>query len=217
MKLSTSGRGIRSRMAIAIAVVAMATALAAPVSASDTNAGSVSVLVDQIGRSADPGAAFAALSPVDQAAVQAFLTAISVDDSMRLDAQPSVTAGGRTMTAAATSCWTWTWQRDAKNNLGATLWSYFQRIDWCGNGTVITTTPHGVQRTRWGETYYAFWQWNHIDNQTWGGTGQSSYRAFTQGEFRLCLTGNIGCIQYSYPWLDMTAWANGNGTGTVGG
>lgn len=27
----------------------------------------------------------------------------------------------------------------------------------------------------------------------------------------------VGCVQFSYPWLDMTAWGDGRGTGSVGG
>lgn len=197
---------------LAGAALILSAALAGPVAASDRNR--LAQLVDRLGSASDPAAAYAALSRADQAAVREFLTQVSVSDVSTI-AIDTGTEGG--ITAAATTCWTWTWQRNGMNALGGTLWSYFQRIVWCGNGTTITSTPHGVQRTRWGEVYYPFWQWKHIGSQTWGGVGQQTYRAWTQGEFKLCLTGDIGCVQYSYPWLDMTAWANGRGTGSVGG
>lgn len=63
--------------------------------------------------------------------------------------------------------------------------------------------------------YYPFWQWRHIGSETWGGVGQQTYRAWTQAEFKYCVVPDIGC-QYVYPWLDMTAWADGRGTGSVG-
>jgi hypothetical protein len=211
--MSSRDRARRARLWVASVVFILAAVSPTPALAAD-GGGDVTQLVDQLSRSADPVAAYALLSPADQGAVRDFLTQVSTSDIATLMVEPS---GGGTMIAAITTCWTWTWQRDGKNALGATLWSYFQRINWCGNGSTITSTPHGIQRTRWGEVYYPFWQWRHVGNQTWGGVGQQTYRAWTQGEFKLCITGDIGCVQYSYPWLDMTAWADGRGTGSVGG
>lgn len=171
-------------------------------------------LVDRLSRSSDPVAAYAVLSAADQAAVRDFLTEVSVSDVSTLSVEPST---GGELIATSTICWTWTWRRDGKNALGGTLWSYFQRIDWCGNGSTITSAQHGVQGTRCGEVYYPFWQWKQIGNQTWGGGGQQTYRAWTQAEYKLCLIPDLGCVQYSYPSLDMTDWADGRGIGSVGG
>ena len=58
--------------------------------------------------------------------------------------------------------------------------------------------------------------WVHAGDHVWGGAGQSTFRSWTQADFSLYLTPNIGCIQNTYPWLDMTAHANGTASGSVG-
>lgn len=191
-------------------VVALLVPLASASATAPSGGGRTSMLVEKIAHASDPRGAFADLSVSDRAAVIEYAKVTTTVDSSSLQVDQSVGV----FTAAAGGCWTWTWRRDGKNVLGATLWSYFQKIDWCGDGSTITTTP---QRLRWGETYFPFWSWKHIGNQTWGGVGQASYRAWTQGEFKLCATPDVGCVQFSYPWLDMTAWADGRGTGSVGG
>jgi len=102
---------------------------------------------------------------------------------------------------------------EAKNVIGMTLWKYTQQIDWCYDGSKVTSKF----RTRYGTVYMPFWKFNgHIGNQEQGGEGQWSYRAWTQGEFSLCLGGNIGCIQHVYPWIDMTVYGNGGWHGEKG-
>lgn len=92
------------------------------------------------------------------------------------------------------------------NIFGNKLWCYFQKIEWCYDGSEITSKT----RLRWGEVHFPFWQFaGHIGNSEQGGVGEWSYRAWTQGEFKLCLGGDIGCIQYYYPWIDMTVYGNG--------
>lgn len=195
-------------------VVALAFALLIPLqsaaAAVPIGSGRVAKIVDQLAAADDPFAAFAALAERDQLAVKDYLTVTTYVDSV---ASPSPVGAGGGVSIAASGCWSWKWQRDGRNALGALLWSYFQQIDWCGNGSVITSTP---QRTRWGEVYVPFWSWAHIGNQIWGGVNQPNYRAWTQGEFKLCLSPDIGCVQNSYPWIDMTAWGDGRGTGSVG-
>ncbi len=194
-------------VAISLVFVAM------PVTATAGNGdggGRVARLVAQLMAAEDPSAAFEQLSASDQRAVQDAVTVASVET--RLGAPGSGGTDGEISIAAA-GCWTWTGRRDGRNALGGLLWSYFQRIYWCGNGTVVTT----VERTRWGEVYAPFWSWKHIGNQTWGGVNQATYRAWTQAEFKLCLIPDVGCVQYSYPWLDMKVWGNGNWWGDGGG
>lgn len=195
-------------------IVVLVAALVVPfgsVSAAGPGGGPVAALVDRLARADDPYAAYARLSLQDQTAVIDYLKVVKITEVSTLGA---ATGDPGTMTTTASGCWTWTWQRDGRNALGGVLWSYFKKIDWCGKGSTITSTP---QRLRWGETYYPFWSWSHIGDQTWGGLGQLSYRTWTQGEFKLCVTPNVGCVQFSYPWLDMTAWGDGRGTGSVGG
>jgi hypothetical protein len=175
-----------------------------------TEAGRISQLVEQVAAADDPHAAFADLPERDRLAVRSFLTVTRYVDSV---SSPTPSAVVGLVSIARSGCWTWTWRRDGHNVFGWLIWSYFQQINWCGNGSVITSPP---QRTRWGEVHAPFWSWRHIGNQTWGGVNQASYRAWTQGEFKLCLPLDLGC-SYRYPWLDMTAWADGRGTGNVGG
>lgn len=200
-----------ARLVVAVLLTALAVLLVpvGSVAAASPSSARQTALVDNLSRSSDPYATFGSMTSADKALVIEYLSVTTITDQARLAG-----ASPEGAFAASSGCWTWTWQRDGKNLLGATLWSYFQRIDWCGNGSTITNTP---QRLRWGEVYFPFWSWRHIGNQTWGGFGQASYRAWTQGEFKLCATPDVGCVQYSYPWLDMTAWADGRGTGSVGG
>lgn len=199
----------RFGLVIAISLIFAATPLQAAAGNGD-GGGRVARIVAQLMSADDPYAAFEELSPADQRAVQEAVTVASIET--RLGAP---TAGGSDgeIGIAAAGCWVWTGRRDGRNAFGVLLWSYFQRIYWCGNGTNITT----VERTRWGEVYAAFWSWKHIGNQTWGGVNQATYRAWTQAEYKLCLIPEIGCIQYSYPWLDMKVWGNGNWWGDGGG
>lgn len=64
-------------------------------------------------------------------------------------------------------------------------------------------------RTRWGEVHAPLWQWKHVGSSESGGVGQTYYKAWTQGEFKFCLGGDIGCIQYVYPWLEQKGYGNG--------
>lgn len=203
----------RWRTATALAALAFALVFPLqPVAAGGPSHGDrIARIVDQLAAEVEPYLAFAALPERDQLAVKEYLKVTTYADSV---ASMSASGTDGEVSIAASGCWTWKWQRDGRNSLGALLWSYFQQINWCGDGSVITSTP---QRTRWGEVYVPFWSWGHIGNETWGGVNQPSYRAWTQGEFKLCLTPNVGCVQNRYPWLDMTAWANGQGTGSVGG
>lgn len=114
--------------------------------------------------------------------------------------------------AAAVSCKWAQVERYGKNLLGMKLWSYFQKIDWCYNGSTITSRT----RTRWGETHFPGWSWKgHIGSSTSGGVGSTFYRAWTQGHF--CLVEYFSCVQNAYPWIDMTVRGNGTWSYTAGG
>ena len=93
------------------------------------------------------------------------------------------------------------------------LVAYFQKINWCYNGSTVTSHT----RIRWGETYALFWQFKgNIGSRESGGNGHTYYEAWTQGEFALCLP-YVGCGQYKYPWIDMTVRGNGSWSYTYGG
>lgn len=114
---------------------------------------------------------------------------------------------------AAAGCKSVTKSRSAYNVFGQVLWTYYQKIDWCYNGTKITSKT----RIRWGDLpWYSLWQFiGHMDSVQSGGVGQWSYRAWTQGEFRFSLVGYP--VQHAYPWVDMTVYGNGTSKGSSGG
>jgi hypothetical protein len=184
--------------------------------AAGTNGGvnRVVQLVQDLDRSADPNAAFVALSTSDRQAVIDFMRVTQFTESSTLaPSRGSPPAGGGAV-ALATSCWTFTKTLNAKDLLGWTMWSYSQKIDWCGAGGRISGTP---ARTRWATIYHAYWFFNgHIDSSTSGGNGNTYYQAFTQGSISNCFP-FIGCVQNRLPYVDMTVFPNGSVTGSMGG
>jgi hypothetical protein len=169
-------------------------------------------LVDQLAAGPDPSARFRALSPADRQAVVRYLSLASVKTASLVRRSGAVRRASSASGPGA-GCWTWKWERDAYNFIGLKLWAYVQQIDWCDDGYTMIGNP---QLLNYGSTYFPFWTWVHAGDHVWGGLGQSTFRSWTQADFSLCLTPNIGCIQNTYPWLDMTARANGTASGSVG-
>jgi len=127
-------------------------------------------------------------------------------------APSQVTAERAELLAAAGGCWWARVQRWATNIFGSKLWAYFQRIDWCSNGSYITSHS----RTRWGETYWPGWSWKgNIGSTQGGGNGSTFYRSWTQGHF--CLISYFSCVQDRYPWIDMTVYRSGGWSWSAGG
>ena len=146
---------------------------------------------------------FAKLTPEAQSAVLDYLMVSAIKHN---EVVPSV--------EYRVGCDSRTYEVWAENIFGVKLWSYYQTIDWCYNGSTVNSKT----RLRWGEVHAlgSFgWTYNgHIGNTESGGVGQSSYRAWTQGSFDLCLGGDIGCIQSFYPWIDQTVYGTGAYSGT---
>jgi hypothetical protein len=156
----------------------------------------------------DPLAAFDALSPAQQQQVLADLEVVKL-----VTDKPSpspVTASRSGFSVTSSGCWTVTWGRSAYNIYGVELFSLKQRIDWCGNGSTITS----VTRLRWVEVYVVGWSGTIIQDPTWGGVGQWSFRAYTQADFVLTI---VYPWTHVYPWLDMTVTASGGLSGSGGG
>ena len=128
-------------------------------------------------------------------------------------AEPAQGSQGGLVSMATAGCKSVTKSRSAYNVFGQVLWTYYQKIDWCYNGSKITSKT----RIRWGDLpWYSLWQFmGHIGSSQSGGVGQWSYRAWTQGEFRFSLVGYP--VQYAYPWVDMTVYGNGTSKGSSGG
>lgn len=145
---------------------------------------------------------FAKLTPEAQSAVLDYLTVYKVKHS---EVVSLVVSSG-----CDDGCDSRKYEVWGENRLGYKLWSYFQTIDWCYDGSKVTSKT----RLRWGEVHTLGWKYNgHIGNTESGGVDQSSYRAWTQGSFELCLGGDIGCIQSCYPWIDQTVYGTGSYSG----
>jgi len=125
---------------------------------------------------------------------------------------PVITSLGASTDVFVAACKWAQVERYGTNIFGMKLWSYFQKIDWCYNGSTITSKT----RTRWGETHFPGWSWKgHIGNSTSGGVGSTYFRAWTQGHF--CLVEYFSCVQNAYPWIDMTVRGNGTWSWSAGG
>lgn len=206
----------RSRRGLIPILIALMLVLAVPQAAA-AGGGSgperAARLVAQLEQAADPNAAFAALSPKDQRLVVSYLTVVEVEEASFSDRAQASDADGLTA-AAASTCYTFTKRFDGKNTFGGVLFSYFLKVNWCGNGSTITSTPSS---RRWGQTYYAYWFFNgHIDWSSSGGYGKTFYQAFTQGSFSFCPP-ILGCVQGRYPYIGMTVYPNGGVSGSMGG
>ena len=168
-------------------------------------------LLHRVNEANDPQSVWGALSPQEQTA----LLNLEVDrietshtygiipfNGNHIAKGASVSGGA---TAKSTSCW-YKQQKKTGYHWPFKVWSYYQRVEWCGNGSALTSTPH---RSRWGDTHMLFWSFiGHIGGSTSGGNGDWSFSASTQGKFSVCYPEST-CL-YSYtPWLNITAYANG--------
>ena len=110
----------------------------------------------------------------------------------------------------AISCKSLTTGAQIFNPFGALLARYQQKVDWCYDGTKITSVSHTHTPT----VYAPGWVYNGlIGHSHWGGVNQTSFRAYSQASF--CL--NLGvCTQYWYPWVDQTVYGTGNASGSAG-
>jgi hypothetical protein len=195
-------RAVSTLLAVAICLtlaVPAGTAAAAP---------SADRLLRDLAASSDARAAFEALSPAQQQEVLAQVQVAKVVTEAPAPT-PMLQAGGG-FAPLAGGCWTVTWGRSGYNNFGYELFSLKQKIDWCGNGSTLTS----VARTHWVEVYMFGWSGTIIQDPTWGGVGQWSFRAFTQADFVLNI---VYPWQHVYPWLDMTVTAAGGLSGSGGG
>jgi hypothetical protein len=170
-------------------------------------------LAESVARSSDPRAAFAALSAREQQAVLDFTAAVSFTTEQGVVKTASATVSSAAA-AAAVQCWTWTWSRIGTNLFGFTVWKFSQKIDWCGDGIRITNVP---VRTVWASDLGLWWAYHGlVGSSTAGGMGSSTYRSFVQGH--LSYRPPVPALnQDNHPWLDMTAHADGRGTGSGGG
>lgn len=199
--------------------IAMVIGVAGPVSGANPATDGAG-LTEVIARASDQYAAFNALSAREQQAVLDYTSLAYVTTQVSPVTQvsrPTSAVPGPTsalVSAAAVKCWTWTWGRAGRNVAGITVWEFTQRIDWCGDGAKITNVPF---RRVIGAPKLLWWSYEGlVGDTTGGGKGFATYRSFVQGKF-IYRPPISQLNQDNFPWLDMTARANGAGTGSGGG
>lgn len=151
-------------------------------------------LVERLERAPATERAFENLPTDDQTLVAEFLKPASVEVA-------AVEKPSTNDSCKAVEVWV-----EGRNLVDGRLWSYHQEVTWCYDGSAVTYT----NRRRWGETHTIGWAFDgHVGSDEQGGTGWSFYEAWTQGEFKLCLGGDIGCVQHTYPWIETTVYGSG--------
>jgi len=133
---------------------------------------------------------------VENYSVQEYLT-------LNPDASGAVTA--------ASGCKGYTLGRNGYSAAGIKIWTYSWTINWCYNGSTITSVSK--YRTIWANGTWSF-RGDISDNQS-GGVGKTSYSHYAQGDF--CLFDVGVCVGHSYPWVNQTVYGNGTYTGSAGG
>lgn len=152
-------------------------------------------IVERISQSDDPKRALARLPKDEQKLVAEFLKPASYEVA-------ALEKPGSQDSCKEVEVW-----YTAQNTVDGDLWSYHQEVTWCYDGSIVTST----NRQRWGETHTVGWSFDgNIGSNEQGGVGSTFYESWTQGEFSLCLGGNIGCVQYSYPWVEATVYNDGS-------
>jgi hypothetical protein len=168
----------------------------------------------------DPGAAYAALSPEDQADVDLALTPVSFGE----DRGPVTQVSGPKVTSTApdalvgaalttSQCWQVTIARYGTNILGAKLYQLNLWSKWCSNSNKMSLTEwyYRVYPSDMAILWFYVTGGGYPDVHAYGGPPTFSGEFWAMGRFQYCLAGvqGIGCIQEKYPWLDIGFRANG--------
>lgn len=115
--------------------------------------------------------------------------------------------------ALAVNCKSATWGVNIYDGVGVLIIRYQQKVDWCYDGTKITSVSHIKTPTVYRPIYKYNGLIGHIHS---GGVNQSSYRAYSQASFCMFAPPATACIWYVYPWVDMTVHGNGTVSGSAG-
>ena len=191
-----------------IALIAAVTALmalggvvsAAPLGPSG-NPQDVATLIQNIQAAPDPGAAYQALSPAEQSAVDSYLQVdrIEVESSTSVSNHHDVLMNGE---------WSKTNRYNvvAKTFYGLKLWTFKSQTRWYYDGTIITRTPNFTMD---GETHYLFWRYlGTVWTSQTGGRNHTYHTDNGQGEFAYCPPG-VGCVNHDYPVIRKRQYGDG--------
>jgi len=118
------------------------------------------------------------------------------------------------MTITASGCDVRGKKEKGYNVFGAVLWEYYSRVEWCYNGSTVTSKF--ATRTGKPGPFPSLWEYkgDAVPPIEGGGVGQSYYRIWCNGYFRFAIAG--WPIQTAYPWIDITVRGNGTFSATSG-
>ena len=169
-------------------------------------------LLTQLNGASPSDAAFARLTPEQQAAVIEALTISTVEVVEEIYDEPASNGyASGAAGASSESCRRHTVNATAKGPWPQRkkLWTYTSRTHWCYDGSVITSTP---SFTRGVNTHNSGWEFvRHLSRSQSGGKGGWEHEDYTEGHFRLCKIKDyvVVCKKNSYP--DITKWQYGDG------
>jgi hypothetical protein len=192
---------------IALLLSPLAAAAAGPLPPqSDAAAKEVEAVVAQLQTAGNNAPEVWNLLPAHQKDLVKKWLSASTFETQVTDTLAPTTASTSAKTSLAAGCGTVTLARQATNSLGQTLWTYYESVYRCFNGSTVSS----ISRNRWGTVNAVMWFFRgNIGSNTRGGNGQSSYYAWTQGRFELCLVNGIGCAQQVLPWIWITVYGSG--------
>jgi len=188
--------------ALFLAVVPMPVAAAKPVTTAPRER--AEQIVAGLAQAGDPAQAFQQLSAEEQQLVRDYL---SMERTTITIGRPAAVSNPRNRFASTTGiCWEVGVLLVGRNAFGVALWEYNVVLFWCSDGATIT---YYSGRSR-GSVLMPFWQFfGDIAQNTVGSNGYNFVRHFRQGHFALCLTSQFGCVSHSYPWAELTGYADG--------
>jgi hypothetical protein len=197
-----------TRLRILLACSVLVTAMVFPFPAaaksgpSAITAAQAASLAARVFGSSDPEMAFAALAPEQQAAVRLAETPAGPP----LSTVTAATSSGA-LVATAGGCWGMIRTVFQNNTFGQRLWTYNQQLNWCSNGSTLTS----YSAKKYPSEKMAGWTYTEIGGPTpqlqRGGVGNGLVEVWGQGQFQLCAIGI--CVQTYYPWVDQIGYASG--------
>lgn len=156
-------------------------------------------IVSDLDEAADPDQVFSELSEEEQASVMSYLEVdrIETTEEYAVDRNGASTMG---------TCWQLQTNVRATNAFGYQLWRFTNWINWCGDGSVLTSHPTHGQTT----STAPFWTFNGLVGDHWhqGTTGWTGVEMYHMGYFQLCYT-DVGCVDSVYPWIHQKAMGSG--------
>jgi hypothetical protein len=186
----------------------LATAAIAPVQA----APDPTSVYNKVAQSDDPAAAADKLSGAEKKALKTYLTPTK---TTLTELAPEAKDDGFQTLQALSGCKETGYALGRYNAFGNLLWTWNFYTEICYDGSRITYSYYRY----YGVTYVAFWSWKTVDAHKSLNTFVNPDRltVFGQGEFKLCVFADIGCVQFSYPWIELRFNANGTYSWRTGG